>query len=156
MAEEKKCQATTSDGDSCNNRATVPEDNPVACHIKSHQKQLGALDNKEDKEMADKKEVKETKEDINEENADIPEVKETKEDIIEETNDIPEVKTHVFASEHLTHTIFIRYPEDDEREYFRAQFTGGRFETDNDEKAKLLEEHIKGDRKLKQKIKKLQ
>ena len=139
MAEEKKCQATTSDGDSCNNRATVPEDNPVACHIKSHQKQLGVLDNKEDKEMADKKEVGKTKEDTT-----------------EETNDIPEVKTHVFASEHLTHTIFIRYPEDDEREYFRAQFTGGRFETDNDEKAQLLEEHIKGDRKLKQKIKKLQ
>ena len=102
----KKCQATTSEGDSCNNPAMYPKENPIACHIKSHQKQLGLLDESEDKEKIEK--------------------------IINRT------KKHIFSSKRLTHTIFVRYPEDDDRDYFRAEFSGGRWETDDDEKAELL------------------
>jgi len=128
MSEEKLCQATTSDGDSCNNKATYPEDNPVACHIPAHRRQL----------------LEEGEIDMPEEKAKTKEVK------------TPEVKTHVFASTALTHTVFVRYPEDDERDYFRAEFTGGKYETDDGEKAKLLEELMKKNKDLKKKITKVQ
>jgi len=120
----KKCQATTSEGDSCNNPAMYPKENPIACHIKSHQKQLGLLDESEDKEKIEK--------------------------IINRT------KKHIFSSKRLTHTIFVRYPEDDDRDYFRAEFTGGKYETDNNEKAELLQKYVKSNRKLSKLIEKIQ
>ena len=128
MSEEKLCQAKTADGESCNNKATYPGNNPVACHIPAHRRQ-----------MIEKGEI------------DMPEKK-------EETKEVktPEVKTHVFASTALTHTVFVRYPEDDPRDYFRAEFTGGRWETDNGEKAKLLEKLMKNIKALKKKLTKVQ
>ena len=124
MAEEKKCQAVTGDGDSCNNKAIFPEDNPVACHIKAHQEQMiKKLENEDD--------------DLPEENK-------------------KQLEKHIFASDKLTHNIFVRYPEDDEREYFKARFTGGRYETNNDEKAKLLKEVIDDNPRLNQSVKKIQ
>lgn len=102
MAEELKCQATTSEGEQCNNPAKYPKDNPIACHLKAHQKQLGVTVKKED---------------------------------------IDETKTHIFGSDKLVHIIFVNYPEDDDRDFFRADFSGGKWETDDDEKAKLLEEY---------------
>lgn len=123
MSDEKLCQAVTADGDRCNNKATYPEDNPVACHIPAHRRQL-----------------------LEEGEIDMPKEKEV----------IEEVKTHVFASTALTHTVFVRYPEDDERDYFRAEFVGGKFETDNDEKAKLLEELMKQNKAVRKKVTKVQ
>lgn len=136
MSEEKRCQAVTSDGSQCKNEATYPEDNPVACHIPAHRRQLlekGEINMPENKEAA-----------VATGNEEIEEVK------------TPEAKTHVFASTALTHTVFVRYPKDDERDYFRAEFTGGRYETDNEEKAKLLEELMKKNKALKKKVTKVQ
>lgn len=113
---EVQCQAKTGEGEQCSNRAIIPEENPVACHIESHQKQLGVFDAEANAEKV----VKEL-----------------------ETN-----KKHIFGTNRLTHTVFVRYPEDDERSHFRAQFTGGRWETDSDEKAKLLMEHAEDVRYL--------
>lgn len=125
---DKKCMAVTSDGESCNNKATFPEDNPIACHLKSHQKQLGLVDKiKEDKNMPKK---------------------------------VEETKKHVFASTCLTQTVYVdtdKEPEEKgERDYFRAEFKGGRYETDSDEKARLLEKKISQFKELKRRIKKLQ
>ena len=124
MTEEKRCQAITGDGSQCKNEATYPEDDPVACHIPAHRRQL-----LEEGEIL------------------MPKEKEVK---------TPEVKNHVFASTALTHTVFVRYPEDDERDYFRAEFTGGKYATDSDEKAKLLEELIEDSTALKNKVTKVQ
>lgn len=44
---EDRCLALTSGGESCNNKATFPEDDPKACYIKSHQEQV--VNTKEDK-----------------------------------------------------------------------------------------------------------
>lgn len=38
-----RCQAVTSSGNQCKNEAIYPENNPKACHIKSHQKQVENL-----------------------------------------------------------------------------------------------------------------
>lgn len=124
---EKKCQAITTGGESCNNKAMFPEDNPVACHIKSHREQLGVLDET----------IKETSN------------KEGK--VIKD-----ETKTHVFSSEKIVHTIFVRFPKDDKRDFFRADFTGGRWETDSDEKAKLLQGYVANNKHIRNIIKKVQ
>lgn len=131
--EEIRCKATTGDGDQCNNRATIPKENPKACHLESHQKQLNVYKKEGEKTMSEEKSAKKT----------------------EKTDEIPNVKNHVFASKHLSHTIFVNYPEDDERNHFRAQFNGGRFETNNDEKAKLLKKQVENDRNLSKKIEKV-
>jgi len=127
MAKEKKCQAVTSDGDSCNNKAVFPEDNPVACHIKAHQEQMmEKLENEDD--------------DLPEENK-------------------KELETHIFASDKLVHTVFVdtdKETEPGERDYFRVQFRGGKWETDNDKKAELLQKAIDKNRALKRSIKKIQ
>lgn len=125
MTEEKRCQAITSDGSQCKNEATYPKDNPVACHIPAHRRQ-----------MIEKGEL------------DMP--------AKEENVEVPEVKNHVFASKALNHTVFVRYPEDDERDYFRAEFSGGRYETNDEEKAELLVELIEKSKSLKKKITKVQ
>lgn len=138
---DKTCQAVTSDGDSCNNKATYPEDNPVACHIKSHQEQM-------DKKL---KEVPMTSE-------------EKVKDLLNETEDAETVdaepKLHVFSSTSLHHVVFVDTGEEPEekgeREYFRAEFDGGRYETYDDNKAKLLEEKINEIKALKRKITKVQ
>ena len=126
MTEEKKCLAVTSNGDSCNNKAIWPEEDPKACHIKAHQEQVARVE-EEPKDAGLKKEPKEE----------------------------PVDQKHIFASQHLNHTIFVRYPEED-RDYFRAEFNGGRFETEDNEKAKLLMESINSRPKLKNKITKVQ
>ena len=69
--------------------------------------------------------------------------------------EVPEVEKHIFASKALNHTVFVNYPEDDERDYFRAVFSKGKYTTDDDEKAKLLEESIKNSKTLSKKITKL-
>ena len=131
MAEDLTCQAKTSDGDSCNNKAIYPKDNPVACHLKSHQRQLEiVVDNKEEENMPEKK-------------------VETK-----------EPKLHVFASKSLHHVVFVDYEEPHEeknkRNFFRAEFEGGRWETYDDKKAALLEKKIKEIKALKRKVTKVQ
>ena len=129
MAEEpkyKKCQAETSDGSSCKNPAIYPKDEPIACHMESHQKQLGVY---EDVPEETKKQVKEAE---NKEK----EVKDEKEEQVK--NPFDNTKKHVFSTNRLSHTVLVNYPEDDDRDYFRAEFSGGRWETDDDEKAELL------------------
>jgi hypothetical protein len=46
--------------------------------------------------------------------------------------------------------------EDGERDYFRAEFDGGRYETYDDKKAELLEKKIKQIKALSRKITKVQ
>jgi len=130
MSEEKLCQAKTSDGDRCQNKAVFPKGEPVACHLESHQKQLFPADIVED--------LKEEK--------DMPETKEP--------------KLHIFASKSLHHVVFVDYKEPHEekgkRNFFRAEFDGGRWETYDDEKAELLEKAIEKNKAIRRKVKKLQ
>lgn len=117
MTEEKKCLAKTSNGESCNNKALYPKDDPIACHLKSHQEQLGIKVNKED---------------------------------------IDNTKTHIFSSKKLVHNILVRYPRKDKRHYFKVEFSGGKWETDNDEKAELLMDYVNNTKRLKNIIDKVQ
>ena len=140
MPEDKTCQAITSDGDSCNNTATYPEDNPVACHIKSHQKQ-----------MEEKLEE------------DIMTPEEKAKELIGETEDVEKVsepKLHIFASKSLHHVLFIDTGEEPEkkgeRDYFRVEFNGGRFETYDDQKAEAIDKSIKTNKAVRRKIKRVQ
>lgn len=123
MSIEKRCQAITGDGTQCKNEAVYPEDNPVACHIPAHRRQM-----------------------IEEGEIDMPEKK----------DEIPEVKQHVFSSTALNHTLFVRYPNDDDRDYFRVVFVGGKYSTNDDEKAELLEKAIENNTRLSAKITKVQ
>lgn len=130
MSEDLTCQAKTSDGDSCNNKAIYPKDNPIACHLKSHQRQLEVV-------------VDEPKEE-----EDMPKEK-----------GMEEPKPHIFASKSLHHTVFVdtdKEVEDGERDFFRAEFNAGRYETYDDKKAKLLDKQIEKIPALKRRIKKIQ
>ncbi len=135
MSEEKLCQAKTSDGSSCNNKAKYPKDDPVACHLKSHQRQLEVVVDNEEEEIMPEEEKVETKK------------------VVDET------QPHIFASTSLHHVVFVdtdKETEDGERNYFRAEFDGGRYETYDDKKAELLEKKIKQIKALARKITKVQ
>jgi hypothetical protein len=135
MNEDKLCKAKTSDGSSCNNKAKYPKDDPIACHLKSHQRQLEVVVDNEEEEIMPEEEKVETKEVVD------------------------EPKLHVFASTSLHHVVFVDYdeqPEDGERNYFRAEFDGGKYETYDDKKAELLEKKIKQIKALSRKITKVQ
>lgn len=142
MSEDMNCQAVTSDGDSCNNKAAYPEDNPVACHIKSHQKQM-------DEKL---KEVSMTSEE------------KAKKLLLDELDKVDKVelepKLHVFASKSLHHIVFIdtgeKPEEKGERDYFRVEFNGGKYETYDDKKAKLLKKQVEKHKALRRKITKVQ
>jgi len=135
MNEDKLCKAKTSDGSSCNNKAKYPKDNPVACHLKSHQRQLEVVVDNEEEETMPEEEKTETKEVVD------------------------EPQLHIFASTSLHHVVFVdtdKETEDGERDYFRAEFDGGRYETYDDKKAELLEKKIKQIKALARKITKVQ
>jgi hypothetical protein len=135
MSEDKLCKAKTSDGSSCNNKAKYPKDNPIACHLKSHQRQLEVVVDNEEEEIMPEEEKVETKKVVD------------------------EPQPHIFASTSLHHVVFVdtdKEMEDGERDYFRAEFDGGRYETYDDKKAELLEKKIKQIKALSRKITKVQ
>jgi len=127
VEKEQTCIGVTASGDSCKNNPTFPEDKPLYCHHHKHQ--------------------------FSEDD-----YKTSSEDSIREINETPVgSRKHVFASQHLTHTIFIDCPEfAPERGFIRIKFVEGRYETDDDKKAELIQKSIKNNRNLQRKITKVQ
>ena len=126
MTKELTCKAITENGDSCNNTATYPEDNPVVCYLKSHQKQLEEImvvENKEEKEMPTEKKTH-----------------------IFSCTSLHQV---VFVDTD-------KEVEDGERDYFRVDFEEGKYETLDDKKAELLMKKVNEFKQLKTRVTKVQ
>jgi len=124
--EDRTCQAKTQEGESCSNRAVWPPDDPRFCHLPAHQ--------------PDEEEIPEGQLEEKEEPEKYPE---------DELN-----SRHIFSSSRASHSVFVTYPEP-EGGFFIAEFEGGAYETNDDRKAKLLEEHVEERPSLKRVIEKL-
>jgi len=65
-------------------------------------------------------------------------------------------KKHVFASQHLSHILFIDCPAFSEKGFIRIEFEGGRYETNNDKIAELIMKQMREDDNLNRKLTKVQ
>lgn len=74
--------------------------------------------------------------------------------------DVEQNKAHIFGSDVASHTVLVDYEgspdEDGERNYFRARFNDGIWQTNSDKKAKLLMEKLDNNSDLGGKITKVQ
>ena len=136
MAEEedvKLCQAKTAEGESCQNVAVFPENDPQYCHLPQHQSMHGV---DEDIQSATTKKEKED----DSEQQDEPEQFEVN------------VEKHVFASDRSNHTIVFEH----EGEKIEADFNKGVWQTNDDEIAMAFLQHVNSIGNLRNVVNKVQ
>ena len=129
--EDKKCIAKTSAGNSCNNTAIWPEDNPQACHLESHQNQIKAIEEAE-------QELEESEEDEIEE-------------VIAEKIDTGH-QGHIFSSQRKDHKLIIQT----NKRRIVVRFNKGVYKTTDDIEAKLIQDYVNKHSNLKSVIEKVQ
>ena len=123
---EQLCVAKTSSGESCNNKAVYPPENPVVCHIKSHQEQVEGMDLEEEDEKKEKPKPKK------------PEA---------------EKQPAIFSSKRANHKLNINL---DNGGILKVRFENGRYISKSDWEADVIEEFVNDRRYLKEVIDRVQ